>query len=356
MKLEGKRRRFTAGLLIAAVLLLTAALAGLYIRHHAKLRREARLLQQRGWQYADTDSGYALSFLRSGDDAGAHRIVAIADMGISDYSVQLRLLNASLSDSDLLVCIDRAGCGLSIDTDTPQTVQQIVADYRSALKHANIEPPYILLPHAFGGVYATYWESQYPDEIEGVFFMDGTCLTAGGTVPSAETGTKMQQVLGNFGLNRLKKHSLPAGFSAAERQSASLLTLRSTGSSAQRSEMQLAAENYQTAYESIVTNTIPKAYVNTASYQTQEDWLAADDWARTFRQMPELSEAERLQTAAQKPEECRRYTEQFVQPYLEQLGNCTCFALPGDTCIYMQKPMQCAVLFTQFLTGLEQAE
>mgnify|MGYP002520438886 CR=1 FL=1 len=35
-------------------------------------------------------------------------------------------------------------------------------------KGFNIIGEYILLPHSLGGVYATYWESMYPDEIKGV--------------------------------------------------------------------------------------------------------------------------------------------------------------------------------------------
>ena len=37
-----------------------------------------------------------------------------------------------------------------------------VEDYRKALKNSGVEGPYILMPHSIGGVYATYWCSQYP--------------------------------------------------------------------------------------------------------------------------------------------------------------------------------------------------
>ena len=36
---------------------------------------------------------------------------------------------------------------------------------------------YILLPHSLGGAYATYWVSKYPEEIEGIVFLDGTQLS-----------------------------------------------------------------------------------------------------------------------------------------------------------------------------------
>ena len=83
-------------------------------------------------------------------------------------------VNEKLKDDYEIIYIDRAGYGFSDDTPKTQTVEQIVSDYRNVLKNAGIEGPYILMPHSIGGVYATYWESVYPEEIEGVIFIDGT--------------------------------------------------------------------------------------------------------------------------------------------------------------------------------------
>lgn len=313
MKHEAKRRRFPAGLLLAAVLLLTAALAGLYGWHHIRLRKEARILESRGYCYAAADGGYALSCFTSGNDAGAHRIIAISGMGISDASIQYRTMCGSLSEDNLFVCIDRAGYGLSNDTKIPQTVQQIVSDYRTALKNANIEPPYVLLPYAEGGVYAAYWESLYPDEIAGVCFLDGTCLSDVQPEPVPTASLRAAHLFAAFGAARLSKAQLPVGYSAAEQQYARFLRIRSTASSAQISETELFPENCKTAYDSLVQNDIPKLYINTGM----------------------------------------RYTEDAVKPYLEQLGSCEYLVLTSDSAVYMQKPMQCAVLLTRFLSGLD---
>lgn len=315
MKHEAKRRRFAAGLLIAAALLLTAALAGLYIWHHIRLRKEAHILESRGYRYAAADGGYALGCYTSGNDAGAYRIIAISGMGISDASIQYRTMCGSLSADYLFVSMDRAGCGISVDTKTPQTVQQIVADYRTALKNVNIEPPYVLLPYAEGGVYAAYWESLYPDEIAGVCFLDCTVLSGEPPEPVPTASLRAKHLLAAFGAARLSKAQLPNGYSAAEQLYARFLRIRSTASSAQISEMELFPENCQTAYESLVQNDIPKLYLNAGT----------------------------------------RYTEDMVKPYLEQLGSCEYLEIPADSAVYMQKPMQCAVLLTRFLSGLDES-
>lgn len=353
MKHEATRSRLTAKKLLLIPAAAAVLLAGMFILHHTKLRSEAHDLQVRGWRYAAAAGDYTLGYCTSGNDAGAHRIIAIADLGVNDYSIRLRNLCSGLVSGNLVVCMDRAGCGISVDTKTPQTAEQIVADYRTALKNANIQPPYILLPHAFGSVYAAYWESMYPEEIEGIFFLDGTCLPVSDPVSYSSAKASFQKLLADFGLQRLKKYPLPAGFSGAEMQNARMLNIRSAMTSAQISEIQLAAENCRTADAALVTNDIPKAFINAASFKTPEDWLAADDFARTFRRLPDLTDAERLEAAADAVTRAQAYEAEVVLPYLERLGACTYYALPGDSEIYMQKPMQCAVLFSQFLTQIE---
>lgn len=352
MKHERTRRIAPARLLLIPAVILLGVLAGLYLWHHAKLRKEARFLQSCGYQYEAADGDYPLSFLKTGNDAGLHRIVAIAGLGVSDYSVQLRTMAANLGDNNLLMCIDRAGCGLSGDTKTPQTVQQIVSDYRAALRNANIEPPYILLPHAEGGIYAVYWESMYPEEIEGVFFLDCTLLSETPPEPQTESFSGFRRLASAFGAQRLEQYKLPPGYSAAEQMSARMLRIRRPAAAAQISERQLFPENCKTACESIVQNDIPKAYLCASAYRTAEEWLAADGWARSFRKMQEISEEERQQLGAEYAAASPQRSA-LAEAFAERLGNCECVTLPGDPFIHMQKPAQCAVLFTRFLTRID---
>ncbi len=67
-------------------------------------------------------------------------------MGVSDYSVEMSFVNDKLNDDYEIVYIDRAGYGYSDDTSKPQTVEQVVSDYRTALENADIDGPYIFFP------------------------------------------------------------------------------------------------------------------------------------------------------------------------------------------------------------------
>ncbi len=346
---------------VAALIFVIGAAAvicgGLYIWDQVMRTKDARHLQDCGYQYAMGSADYSLSYQKIGNDAAKHIVVTIAGIGADDFTEALHPLTACLQTNTLAVCIDRAGYGLSNDTHIPQTIDRAAADYRAVLKNAGIEPPYILMPHAYGAVIAAYWESQYPDEIEGIFFLDGD-------VPNDEAVQAQyapltawtQRLCSVFGLTRLipdMVQTLPPDYSPVQRENAEMLSLHSFRTFAKDSEEKLLAENYKTAYENLVTTDIPKVYLNAGVFRSAEEWLAADDWARTFRKMPEQSDTERQKAAEQAVAENKQNAEAVIKPYTEQLGNCEYIEISGDPYIYMHKPAACAVLFSRFLSRIE---
>lgn len=40
-----------------------------------------------------------------------------------------------------------------------------------------MDGPYVLIPYSIGGIYATYWECIYLDEVEGLVFWDMSEIT-----------------------------------------------------------------------------------------------------------------------------------------------------------------------------------
>lgn len=331
---------------------------GLFFWNQFMLSKDAQYLQASGYQYAMAGADYALSYQKIGNDAAKHIVVTISDIGTDDFAEQLEPMISCLQDQVLFVCMNRAGYGLSGDTDEPQTLERVVADYRTALQNSNIEAPYILLPHGYGGVIATYWESRYPDEIAGVFYLNGAVVSEDAVQPQyAPMSAWLKRLCTMFGITRLNPSmvgELPSGYAPKQKADAVRLSIRSYRTAAKSSEQKLLADNYSTAHANIVTNNIPKAYLNAASFRTEEEWLAADDWARTFQSMPERTDAERLQLAEQEVADCRAAIENRVKPYTELLGNCEYIELPGNHAIHMYQPTSCAVLFLQFLMRLEQ--
>lgn len=360
---DNKKRHIIRNILLVLLILCVLFLLGVSVFHRAQLKKERKILDAAGYRYAKTDGDYALSYLKSGNENGRHIIVALSGMGIHDYSVTLRPMTEYLEPDNLFVYLDRAGYGLSGDTKTPQTTEQVVADYRAALQNAGIQPPYVLMPHSLGGIYATYWESTYPEEIEGVFFLDATQLKEGDVFEPEETGVSLINYLEaagcKIGLQRLVLHGfyppLPDSYSEQQRSISEALNVCGTYTAAQLSEDKLENENCRTAWESIVTNDIPKAYVsaswairNRAEFDEQYAWMNERLGGMLNWDEETLAAAAEMLIA-----QGTELTETQLMPYLEKLGNCEYYALPGSHAIYEQKPMQCAVLLSQFLARLD---
>ena len=195
-------------------------------------------------------------------------IVCMAGLGSIDISVTMHQMTAKLEKDNRVIFVDRAGYGMSEDSKNKQTNEQIVSDYRNALKNAGIKPPYILMPHSIGGAYATYWESKYSDGIEAVMFVDGSQISA--TAFDYEDhsdgfSNTFLKITDFFGLHRLALRSyyylLPDNYSEHEQKLGDALVGNSMCSIALNSEKSLLAQNAQEAFNSIVTNNIPKIYI-----------------------------------------------------------------------------------------------
>ncbi len=58
----------------------------------------------------------------------------------------------------------------------PRTAKDVVNRLRLLLKALNLKPPYILVAHSIGGLYAQYYAKNYPSEISGIVTIDGNLV------------------------------------------------------------------------------------------------------------------------------------------------------------------------------------
>ena len=73
-----------------------------------------------------------------------------------------------------VVVVESFGYGWSDITEKERTVENIVEEIRTALKKANIEGPYILMPHSISGIYSMYYANKYPKEVKAIIGNDPT--------------------------------------------------------------------------------------------------------------------------------------------------------------------------------------
>lgn len=339
-----------------------------FVIHLIRSDKELKLLKEKGYYNPVSVGDYSLNVAKFGNPNGKHTIVGMAGLGMGDYSVSARQMTACLEEDNLVVFVDRAGYGLSDDTNAEMTLDLIVEDYRKALKNAGLEAPYILLPHSIGGAYATRWVSNYPEEIEAVVFVDGSELSEDAFADDEYSmpgfTDRMLAFLAKTGFSRLvlRKYFyyLPDNFSDEEQYLSDALNIRSMDTIAPISEGGLIAENAQRAFNEIKTNDIPKLYICSSwgidSWDTMieyEDWInrqiEKNSLDEPLRQPDKLGETERQKIL----DDFESARQNSLYPYLDKMGNCECVLLGGDHFIYEQKPEECGRLAEEFINGLE---
>lgn len=71
---------------------------------------------------------------------------------------------------------DRLGLGRSdpLQPDSQQTVAQIVSDLEALLRAGGISPPYLLVGHSIGGLYARAFDEQFDSQVMGMVLLDSS--------------------------------------------------------------------------------------------------------------------------------------------------------------------------------------
>jgi len=359
--------RIVIRLFLLPIAVLFLFMLSTWIYHRVKTGHELELLKEKGFYNPVSLGAYSLNVAQFGNGQGGHTIVGLAGIGMGDFPVVARRM-AHLENNNSLVFVDRAGYGLSDDIDLEMTLEHIVEDYRTALKKAGIEPPYVLMAHSIGGMYASWWASRYPGEIEAAVFLDGTQLseTTYDDEPDSDSSVTFEDralaFLAKLGISRYvlrNEHYLyPDPFSEEEQALGDALDLMTQDSVAPVSESALRRQNARTAWSGIAANDIPKLYICSSwGAQTKEDLIERNQWlngqiARNRLDMPLLRtdfDDETAETILNRMAELR---QTILSPYADRMGNCRIVLLPGIHGIYEQKPDACGQLIKDFLAAL----
>ncbi|WP_224771454.1 alpha/beta fold hydrolase [Metabacillus idriensis] len=151
-------------LIIAAVLFLW------FIYHHVMTRFEQKKYQALG-ELVEVD-GMNMHVYTKGE--GENTIVLLSGLGTAAPVLDFEPLINEMAKNNKIVVVEPFGYGWSDLTNKKRTVENIVEELRTALKNANIEGPYILMPHSVSGIYTMYYANKYPDEIKGIIGIDLT--------------------------------------------------------------------------------------------------------------------------------------------------------------------------------------
>lgn len=358
-----KSLKIVLKIILVIIAILTILLFINFVVHKIKSNDEYKELNKLGYINKYSAGDYNLNIYRVGNKNSKHKIIALSGLGVNDYSIEMSFVNDNLKEDYEIIYIDRAGYGYSDDTSKRQTVEQVVSDYRTALKNAGINGPYVLLPHSFGGVYATYWENVYQDEIEGIIFVDSSEIGLNiwdEKEYSIGITDYLELFACKFGLQRLVLDNyyfpLPSNYSKDEQKIANYLNIHSSITKASMSEIREINNNTNKSYDSIKSNNIPKIYISAnTGFRTIDELKEYISWANN--RMKELGKEEKEvpndKVLEKVLEEYSKWRDERIKPYIESLGNTKLVPLPGDHMIFEQKPEELTIIIKDFITNLD---
>ena len=323
MKRSGKIILKVLGWTAVAVLVFVAGMA---IYNRIKLLDDRKALDEMGYRNLVSVGDHSLNVYRAGNEDGEHTFVTLSGWSDGEAYIGWRPMTATFEEDNEFIFVDRPGYGLSDDVSEYMTIPEVVEDYRTALSNSGEEGPFILMAHSMGGLYTAYWQSTYPDEVEGVIIIDGTIPLDDETRArdfdfslwekiSVEAELDWLSFSCKTGLCRLG----PSVYDNVlyrltdEEQEFALAMVNSTIASRQgMTEMRRFAtgELQNFVYNSIVTNDIPKIYIAASEY---EEALG----------------------------------------YAERLGNTEVYNLPGDHVIFLDRTEDCIEIIEEFMARVD---
>jgi pimeloyl-ACP methyl ester carboxylesterase/ketosteroid isomerase-like protein len=106
------------------------------------------------------------------DCVGTGSPTVIIDGGAGTWSVHYRHIQDALAGDTRVCTFDRAGLGRSGAAPGPRTSSDGVTELHALLRAAEIEPPYVLVGHSYGGYGALIYHRRYANEVAGVVLVE----------------------------------------------------------------------------------------------------------------------------------------------------------------------------------------
>lgn len=148
----------------------------------------------------------------------------ILDAGSCLSSIDWTLVQPEIAKFTRVCSFDRAGMGWSEVGPTPRLSSRMVSELHTLLKNAEVDGPFLMVGHSFGGLTSQLFANTYPDKVSGVILIDGVnedtfkkMRYADGTFFKVFSQPNLATVLSASGLLRLLMRSPPfpmEGFSS----------------------------------------------------------------------------------------------------------------------------------------------
>lgn len=77
-----------------------------------------------------------------------------------------------VAEQSRVLLVNRRGVGASAKASVPQRGDTVVEDIRRVARWADVQPPYLVVAHSLGGIYANLYARMFGSEVSGIVFVD----------------------------------------------------------------------------------------------------------------------------------------------------------------------------------------
>ena len=159
-------------ILFAILIFIAVLIVGFVMYHHIKSNVEKNKYSELLGENLKlvTVNNKKMSCYEKG--TGDKTIVLLSGFGTPSPIANFMPLTEELSKNYRVVVLEYFGYGFSDSTDEVRSNEKFVQEIRSALKELKIDPPYVLMPHSFSGIYSMYYATKYSEEISAIIGLD----------------------------------------------------------------------------------------------------------------------------------------------------------------------------------------
>jgi pimeloyl-ACP methyl ester carboxylesterase len=153
---------------LSAILLIILIIGGSWIYHSTVKKKEIASTPPPG-KMVDVN-GHAMHVYSEGE--GEQTIVFLSGSGTSAPVLDFKPLWSALSSEYTVAVVEKAGYGWSETAEVSREIDFLLEESRSALRLANVQPPYVLAAHSMSALEAFRWAQKYPDEVQSIIGLD----------------------------------------------------------------------------------------------------------------------------------------------------------------------------------------
>jgi pimeloyl-ACP methyl ester carboxylesterase len=133
----------------------------------------------------------------------------ILEPALGGFALQYTHIQSAVSALTRVLAYDRAGQGWSDRSPNPRTPANLAGELKAVLGKLDLQPPYVLVGHSFGGLVARFYAGFHPEEVVGVILVDSSDVEQYDTFPNLDkmvsqtaTGVRLLKFVSRLGLGK----------------------------------------------------------------------------------------------------------------------------------------------------------